>query len=67
MADNIKEFEHVKIKKTGITGIVVDISERDGNKKYIIESDEKGVAGGWGEEDSWKLFDCEEDELEKIP
>ena len=29
-------------------------------------SDEKGVPGGWGEPDSWKLFDCVESDLEKV-
>lgn len=47
----IEEYEHVRIKKTGVTGIVVDISERNGKKHYIIESDEKGIPGGWWEAD----------------
>ena len=44
----IKEFDHVRIKKTGVTGIVVDISNAQGRGGlYIVESDEKGVPGGW--------------------
>ena len=62
----INEFDHVRIKSSGITGIVVDISTINGKTNYIIESDEKGVPGGWGEADSWKLFDCTADELEKL-
>ena len=62
----IEEYEHVRIKKIGVTGIIVDLSERDGKKYYIVESDEKGVPGGYGSDDSWKLFDCTEDELERI-
>nr|DAU78494.1 MAG TPA: hypothetical protein [Caudoviricetes sp.]DAV11944.1 MAG TPA: hypothetical protein [Caudoviricetes sp.] len=65
----IKEFDHVRIKKTGVTGIVVDISNAQGRGGlYIVESDEKGVPGGWWEADpdSWNLFDCTLDELEKI-
>jgi len=64
----IEEYEHVRIKKTGVTGIVVDISERAGKRYYIVESDEKGVPGGWWEadKDAWSLFDCTEDELERI-
>ena len=62
----IEEFDHVRIKKTGITGIVVDISDINGSKTLIVESDDKGVSGGWGSDDSWKLFDCTEDELERL-
>lgn len=64
----IEEFRKVRIKKTGVTGIVVDVSERNGKRFYIVESDEKGVPGGWWEADAnaWSLFDCTEDELEKL-
>lgn len=60
----IAEFDHVRIKSNGITGVVVDISDVTGN--IIVESDLKGVPGGWGENNSWKLFDCTADDLEKI-
>ena len=62
----IEEYNHVRIKKTGITGIVVDISDTNGRKTLIVESDDEGVPGGWGSEGSWKLFDCTEDELELL-
>ena len=62
----IKEYDRVIIKKTGVTGIVVDISETRIGRNYIVESDEKGVSDGYGSADSWKLFDCEENELERI-
>lgn len=62
----IKEYDRVIIKKVGVIGIVVDISETHTGKNYIVESNEKGVSGGYGSDDSWKLFDCTEDELERI-
>lgn len=62
----IKEYDHVKIKKTGITGIVVDVYENNGNVIYTIESDKKGVDGGYGEKDQYKLFDCKENDLEVV-
>lgn len=62
----ISEYDKVKIKKTGITGEVIDIHTTKGTIVYIVESDEKGVPGGYGSDDSWKLFDCTEDELERI-
>ena len=62
----IEEFKRVRIKTTGITGIIIDISEAKGRNNYIVESDEKGVPGGYGSVEGWKLFDCEENELEII-
>ena len=62
----IEEFDRVRIKGSGVTGTVVDISEVKGRRIFVVESDEKGVPGGYGSDDSWKLFDCAEDELEKI-
>ena len=62
----IVEFDKVKIKKTGIIGEVIDIYTVSGKTLYIVESDEKGVPGGRGDADSWKWFDCTEDEIEKV-
>ena len=63
----IKEYDKVKIKATGVFGEVIDIYyPENGKKMFAVESDEKGVPGGYGEKDSWKLFDCEEDELELV-
>lgn len=50
----IKEFDHVKIVKTGDTGIVVDIRDTNG-VYYLIERDSDN-----------ELIDCTEDELERI-
>ena len=62
----IKEYDKVKIKETGVTGDVIDIYSVGGETHYTVESDQKGVPGGRGDEDSWKLFDCTEEELEKL-
>ena len=62
----IKEYDKVRIKESGITGEVIDIYAVGGVMHFTVESDEKGVPGGRGDEDSWKLFDCTEEELEKI-
>lgn len=61
----VNEYDHVRIKSTGITGIVVDISTVKGQKIFVVESDEKNVLGGYGSENSWKLFDCTADNIEK--
>ena len=63
----MKEYEKVRIKATGITGEIIDIYHpANGKTMYTVESDEKGVPGGRGDTDSWKLFDCEKSELERI-
>lgn len=50
----IHEYDHVRIKTSGIQGIVVDIRQTNGIF-YLIESD-----------DDNELIDCTECELEKI-
>lgn len=60
----IREYDKVKIKATGIVGEVIDIYTVKGVTYYTVESDEEGVPGGDGPDDSWKLFHCEESELE---
>ena len=50
----IQEYDHVKIKNTGNTGIVVDIRNTNGTY-YLVERD-----------DDNELIDCTADELEKI-
>lgn len=60
------EYDHVRIVSTGITGIILDKFQKDGRTLYTVESDKKGVAGGAGEEDSWKRFVCSEKEIELI-
>lgn len=48
----INEFDHVKIKNSGETGIVVDIRETNG-KFFIVEKDADN-----------ELIDCKESDLE---
>ena len=62
----INEFDHVKIKTNGIIGEVVDVYVSNEEKIFVVESDKKGVPGGYGNNDSWKLCWCLEEQLEKI-
>ncbi len=50
----IHEYDRVRIKTSGVTGIVVDIRHINGTY-YLVESDKDN-----------ELFDCTEDELERI-
>ncbi len=54
--------DKVKIKSSGIKGTVVDVSVKDGKPVYIVESDTENTPGGYG--DLWKLYDCNDNELE---
>lgn len=62
----IKESDKVIIKKTGIRGEVVDIYVAGGQKYYIVESDERGVPGGDGPDDGYKLFHCLAGEIKDV-
>lgn len=53
--------DKVRILKNDLVGTVVDISEEDGETRYIVESDTPYSEGGYG--GKWKLFDCRGEEL----
>lgn len=57
-------YEKVKIKSSGIVGTIIDISIINDSANYVVESDKKNVTDGYGGD--WKLFDCSEEEIEKI-
>lgn len=50
----IKEYDHVKVLKTGETGIIVDIRDT-GGIYYLVELDKDN-----------ELIDCRETDIEKI-
>ncbi|MCD8095735.1 MAG: hypothetical protein LUE12_06355 [Ruminococcus sp.] len=56
-------YEKVKIKKSGIIGTIVDISNINEKKVFVVESNKKNINTGYG--GTWKLFDCAENEIEK--
>lgn len=61
----LNEFEKVIIKKNGLPGTIVDISEHNGTKWLIVESDIPFLSDEYdGYPGKWKLFHCTEDELE---
>ena len=63
----MKLFDRVKIKTTGKTGIIVDVSvdKTSGIAWYIVESDSENKNRDKGE-DRWRLYDCKETDLELI-
>ena len=57
-------YEKVIIKSNLVIGTIIDKSDINGKTTYVVESDTKGTLGGYGGE--WKLFDCDDDEIEKM-
>lgn len=56
-------YDHVKIKATGITGIIVDIHKG----RFTVESDEERKPGDEaGYPGRWPLYTCNETELETL-
>lgn len=58
-------YEHVRIKKNDLVGTIVDISNSNTGKIYIVESDTKGKRDdGYGGE--YPLYWCKENDIEKF-
>ena len=58
-------YEHVRIKKNDLIGTIIDISESDDEKVFIVESDVKGKRNdGYGGD--YPIYWCKEDEIIKV-
>ena len=56
-------FDHVKIKSSGITGVIVDIL----NGRFTVEADEERKPGNTsGYPGRWPLYTCSASELEPL-
>lgn len=66
MTMNFELYERVKIKKNGVTGQIVDISERESGTVHIVESDTKGKRSDADYPTIWPLYDCKPDEMIKL-
>ena len=66
----IKLYDVVRIKDSGITGIVTDISSAKGRTVYTVENNKRGRTGIPGarndDADSFAVFDCMKGKLEKV-
>ncbi len=61
----MKLNDRVRIKSKKITGIIVDVSHRNGKTYYVVESEAKGSLPGH-DGGAWPLFDCEKGDLEVV-
>ena len=58
-------YEKARIKKNGLIGTIVDISESNGEKTYTVESDTKGKRDdGYGGD--YPIYWCKENEIEEM-
>lgn len=56
-------FDHVKIKASGVTGIIVDVL----NGRFTVEADEERKSGDVsGYPGRWPLYTCLASELEPL-
>lgn len=56
-------FDHVKIKSSGITGIIVDVL----NDRFTVEADEERKPGDTsGYPGRWSLYTCLASDLEPL-
>lgn len=59
----MKLYDHVKIKSSGITGIIVDIL----GERFTVESDAERTPGDTsGYPGLWPLYSCSASELELL-
>ena len=66
----IKLYDVIRIKDSGITRIVTNISSAKGRTVYTVENNKRGRTGIPGarndDSDSFAVFDCMKGELEKV-
>lgn len=58
-------YEHVRIKKNGLIGQVIDIADGKTGPVYTVESDTKGRRDDADYPGEWPLYHCKETEIEK--
>lgn len=61
----MKINDTVRIKSENVTGIIVDISKRNGKVYYTVESSVKGAIEG-KDGGEWPLYDCEKGNIEVL-
>ena len=56
-------YDHVRIKSSGVTGIIVDVL----NDRFTVEADEERKSGdNSGYPGRWPLYTCSASEIEPI-
>lgn len=59
-------YDKVRVKSSGTTGTIIDISQISGRTSFIVESDrENDPSPNVTYHTLWPLYDCTADEIEK--
>lgn len=59
-------FDHVRIKKNGLIGQIVDIINSKSGPEYTVESDVKGERDDADMPSEWPLYFCKQNEIESV-
>lgn len=59
-------YDHVKIKRNGVVGQIIDITEGKNGAVYTVESDTKGKRDDADYPSEWSMYDCKADEIAKL-
>lgn len=59
-------YDHVRILRNGVTGQIVDVCGAGNSARFVVESDAENVDETADYPCKWPLYDCQENELEKI-
>ncbi len=62
----LKLYDRVRVLRNGATGQIVDICGNDDSARFVVESDVENVDETADYPCKWSLYDCQENELEKI-
>lgn len=62
-----EEYSRVRIKKTGVIGVIVDVAREEKPVRYLVESESEAIVPSNNVYASkWPLYECFEEELERI-
>lgn len=59
-------YDHVKIKRNGVAGQIIDIVDGKDGTVYTVESDTKGKRDDADYPSEWPMYDCKSDEITKM-
>ena len=59
-------YDHVKVKRNGVVGQIIDITEGKNGAVYTVESDTKGKRADADYPSEWPMYYCKSDDMTKM-